>query len=179
MFVGSSKGYVLKRGPAALGLSEQSGGARTRHFVVGFSNPTLARHVHYCIDPVGALRLQRSSSGAIDVSDEVRARLDAMGLSGLDGAVRIDVNARLFVPKMRGPGGPLAPLNDGGLHLDTMELADLYLMPFSQNIGLIKATSTASETARELVLECHVIDPVDSTRSFRTRLHASGKESKQ
>lgn len=159
----SPKGYTIKRQSQTLGLAERHG-ERLRHYIVGFKSVVMARKVQYNIHPEPILRLERQS--AIDITSSINACLLEVGLNTVP-SVTIDVLSRLYVPKMMHTGGAVEPLNDGGFHLDEQPYDDMFMLPFSKNIGIVLPYELEYENQRELVLLCQVIDPADSLRHFR------------
>lgn len=160
----AQKGYVLKCKNKVLSVAEYQA-SRFSTYIVGFKNPILARKVHYNMHPEPKLRLERSD--VIDITTDINKGLLEVGTMGLTSAqITIDVFSRLYIPKQEERGGPLLPINDGGFHLEEITVDKLYMMPFDRNIGVILPYDLESETSREIVLMCQVIDPASSTQHF-------------
>lgn len=164
----SQKGHVIKRNNRMLSLSDYrvtgpGQDVQLRHYVVGFKTAVLARKVHYNIHPSPYLRLEHRD--VVDITTDVNTRLK--DVDPVDGLVTVHMSSRLFVPKMEHNGGPLYPGNDGGFHLETVDIKQLYMMPFSKNVGVIFPYDIESESRADLVLICQVINPANSTQYFK------------
>lgn len=160
----ASKGYLLKRGNQAIGLSERRGDM-TLHYVMSFSSMQMARAAHYMIHPNPVLRIERGRDH--DVTGDLE---DAIG-RGLTSRVIINTTSRLYLPKMPPlKGGALHPLNDGGFHLQVLPMEDVYMMPFERNIGVLLPYDLVHENVREMVYDCHVIDPCCDRGLFKASL---------
>lgn len=169
------RGFIIKHKNQVLGFPHQ-----TRHYVVGFRNVMLARLTQYKINPQPSFRLERSQvidiSNAVDLSlENIAKEYPTIGpLFGQTqeekGQITIDVGSKLFASKMVHPGGVWDPLNDGGFFLEQVPVENLYMLPFNTNVGVVLPRELIEETDRELVFDCEVIDPVESTWHFRKSL---------
>lgn len=164
----SIKSYQLKRKNQSLGLSEHSADERVRHYIVGFKSVMLARKVHYTMHPDPILRLERGMP--INITTDVNTQLDSLGIQQTGGTVTIDVLSKLFIPKMQFSGGVVYPPNDGGFHLHEGDMADLFMLPFENNIGIILPYDMDYEDAHNIVLSCQLVEPVESMQHFRKQL---------
>lgn len=167
MFLNKQNAFLLKRKNQTLGLNEFHSNFY-KQYIVAFKNDKLARKVHYNIHPEPILRLERSD--LINITSEINSALLEMNIMGVDNDVFIDVFSSLYIPKMNHIGGVINPLNDGAFHLETLPLEDVYMMPFSKNIGVIFPYDIAFEDSKSIVLTSQVIDPVDSTYHFRKNI---------
>jgi hypothetical protein len=164
-----NKAFLLKQKSKTIGVSELHAN-RYRHYIIGFKNVFLARKIHYNIHPEPSIRLERSDF--IDITKDVKKSFNAIGLNSdsIDSKITIDVFSKIYIPKMLPSGGYYNPMNDGGYHVEEISIEDLFLMPFEQNIGVILPSEVYAESAKEFVLSCQIIDPVDSLKHFRKSL---------
>lgn len=158
------KGYVLRRGAQTVGLSERRG-ERTRHYVVSFGCARVARKVLHWLHPEPTLRLERARDDD-DITEDVQSALagSAGSAAAPAAAVVINTSGRLYLPKM--DGCCLQPANDGGFHLHEMPEHDVYMLPFTRNLGVLLPRELVSEDAREMVFDCSVIEPCEDTILF-------------
>jgi hypothetical protein len=70
----------------------------------------------------------------------------------------------------RGSTGALHPLNDGGFHVHTLPIHEVYLMPFAKNVGVLLPQELVEESDREMVFGCHIIEPTEDDHAFREAL---------
>lgn len=156
----SAKTYVLKRGSTTLSVKHAD-----QHYVIGFKSPMIARKVHYNLhpDPVGSLRVERSR--VIDVTSEIKEGLKDYNISFACDTVHIDTQATLFIPKHLA-GGPLDPLNDTGMHLETVDSTDFLMYPFERNVGIIMPYALLEERVHEYLFWSHLIEPCSDYDSF-------------
>lgn len=151
--VPSPKFHLIKQGHKCLGLQHCNAS-----YVVGFKNPLLARKVHYTLHPEADKRIRLERSVTFDVTDDVTDGLGSLGINYVGQKVTIDTQALLHLPK-HGAGGVLDPMNDVGFHLDIVEACNFYMYPFERNLGVIMPYELLEESADELVMWSHVIDP--------------------
>ena len=69
-----------------------------------------------------------------------------------------------------GSAGALHPLNDGGFHVHTLPIHEVYLMPFAKNVGVLLPQELVEESDREMVFGCHIIEPTEDDHTFREAL---------
>lgn len=151
--------HMLRRGPNYVGIADGP-------YVIGFESITLARWMHYSLHPEKQLRIERTHR--IDVSEDVNTQMLSLGLdTNLQvEKLTIDPEAKLIIPKMQ--GSALDPMNDIGLHLDSMMTEDFMMMPFSKRVGIIMPYTIDSEDGESAVLSAHVVDPCTNTSMFRS-----------
>ncbi len=166
----ANKLYVLKQGNKSLSIVDDICSVRRHHYVIGFGSPLMARKVHYNLrpDPVPDMRIERAER--IDVTQQVKEGLDAMGVDFKADSVCIDTRALLFVPKYTTPGTTLDPQHDAGIHLATMDYSDFMMYPFEHNLGVIMPYELLHERPHEFVFRSHVIDPCVDPLSFARAL---------
>lgn len=163
-----SKGHMLNRKNQTLGLSHIHR-ERTLHYIVVFKTDKMARKVQYTMHPDPIMRIERENF--MDITEDVTNGLSQMGLDHLvQGNISIDVSSRLYIPKSTEPGGVSNPMNDGGFHLASSPMEDLFMYPFEKNIGLIMPYDVSWEDNKQIVLTCQVLDPVESTFHFAKNL---------
>jgi hypothetical protein len=165
-----SKSYILQRKNQSLGLSHTHQ-ERTHHYVLVFQNSIMARKVHYNMHPEPILRIERNDY--MDVTFEINQGLADLGYNEVRGKVSIDVASQLYIPKSIEPRGISNPMNDGGFHLKSIPLENMYMLPFENNVGVIIPYDLTWEDKKQIVLTCKVIDPVDSTFHFYKNLPKS------
>jgi hypothetical protein len=147
---------------------------RTRHYVIGFKAPILARYVQYVMasEPEEAIKLHRTERR--NVTGEVNEGLAQLGCAATDGSVVIDTRARLCIPKQQAPDA-MTTL-DSMYYLDEVSTTDFFMYPFEKNLGIIIPYEIDAESSDGIVLLSSVVESADSTRSFMeliTRLSKS------
>lgn len=167
MLLGSvhgGKGYLIRRGDRTVGLSEKGrrDGAAARRYVVAFGEHGVARRVLRLMDPEALLRLDRVGED-YDVTREVRERVAALNNGGSYLAcapVSVSVSNHLHVPKAASVGSSgRSPGQYVGFHVHSVSSTHVFMLPFENNLGVLLPGVLLSEDARELVFECHVIEP--------------------
>ena len=167
--VASAKGYVVRHTASAslLGMCDRFCGAYggdSRHYVAAFGRASVARDVlrwlPTCSQPM--LRLDRAGGIETDVTLEVDEALRATGRTSSGSSVVIGLSARLHVAKkvpakLERP----RPFAVGEVTMDA-----LMMMPFERNVGLLLPCALLADDSRELVFECHVIEPCNDPRLF-------------
>ena len=151
--------YVLKRGSKTVSVSENR-----RHYVVSFTDKSLAHDVMSKMNPCLMLHLKRGISMDVteDVAEMLFERVGKRWTSPM--SIEINTTSSLYVPKMSGG-------NKGDtLVMETIGLSNLYMMPFDQNLGLIFPHEIVYESKREMVYNCNIVEPSTNARLFGMNL---------
>jgi hypothetical protein len=119
------------------------------HYVVGFKNVNMVRKVHYSLNPQPNLLIVRDTN--IDLHDELE-------VNGYDIPLKLDVNATLFIPKLKGCF--MDPMNDTGFHISEYEENEFLKFPITKNIGIVLPYNLVEETDEEMMFKAYVIDPL-------------------
>lgn len=127
--------YTLKQGNKTLGFPHKG-----RSYVIGFSDTTTARKVHYNINPKPNFTVVRQNEVAHDI-----------GLTW-------DKDAALFIPKC--VGGPHHPLNDAFLHLQAIPVDEFFMLP-AKGVGIIIPYELKDEDDEEFFFKSHLVEPIE------------------
>lgn len=156
--------YLVKRQSNPLSYTEHYPD-HMRHYVIGFPNTSLARQVMYNMAPDPSIRLYRRNH--VNVTEEVNEGLDSLGCEKVDGAIILDTQAMLHIPRQDSSLPP--EMNDGMFHLSKISFEDFLMYPFNNNIGIIMPYYVDRDTPHELVMLSNVIESTNSTKGFRHR----------
>ncbi len=171
LMIKNERSFVLTRGSQTVGLSERCGESM-RHYIVAFDTPGIATKVQRALHPEPILRLERHGID-IDISMDVRERARG-ALNEKSSTVIVNVSCRLHMQKLKGPKGQVHAkyeCNAFGYHMHTMDINDIYMLPFERNVGVVFAQGVPKgEDDWSMVFDCHVIEPCNDTRSLRANL---------
>ena len=165
------RGYMLRRGAQSVGIAEQCGD-RTRHYVMSFDCPNVARKVLHFLHPKPTLRIERLRDN-IDITkcvkdDLSRARPSrAMLYSAMPdmSAIVINTGAHLYIPKTIDDN--VHYINDGTFHMHNLPMHDVYMMPFTRNVGVLLPCNLLEEDVHEMLFECNIIEPCEDSALFQ------------
>lgn len=168
LFALSPKVAVIKQGHKTVCYNEITSALRTRPYLIGFTNVTLARNVQYNLPADPNIRLLRRDF--IDVTQEVANGLDELNVPRPDAtSIIIDPRAQLYIPKNQNPVSS-HPLHDPGYHLDEIPYEDFMMYPFDKNIGIIMPYEIETEDDNMFTLRANVIEATESINAFRKSL---------
>lgn len=150
--------YTINQGSKTVGLIH---GKPPMHFIIGFRNVRLARHIQYNMHPVADVILHdciMDKNVLIPKDDEDRLP----GLLTNDSVFHENelsniYMGRLSISKQEYKGGPYNPMNDGSFHLTTINYKDLLKLPFTCNVGIVLPNEILVETKTEIELNASVI----------------------
>jgi hypothetical protein len=137
--------YLLNRGNKSLSHTYKN-----HTYVIGFKSAITARKVHYSIHPEPQFML-------LEGETHIDTRIDGIKIS-------IDTTATLFIPKCK--GSTLLPLNDGGFHLNKIDMNNFVTYPIRRYLGIIIPYDIVEENDDEFIFKSQVIDPVFNSEWF-------------
>ena len=134
--------HVLRQGNKTLSYTHKVLDI-SKNYVIGFPSPTLARHVHYCIEREPKINVERNLT--LDVTDDVNHGLMNLGINPVNTQITIDTNALLYMSKTSSIQNICDIIDDNGLHLDFMKTEDFLMLPFETNLGIVIANEVEYE----------------------------------
>lgn len=137
--------YTICRGNKIISVRSNN-----KDYIIGFNKVIIAKKIQYNIHPEPKIILLRSNIQKIKEGD--------LTLS-------IDNDATLFIEKHNGCA--LNPMNDGGYHINTVNINEFMLYPYSKNIGVVLPFNLIDESECEFIFKSIVVDTPSETDYFK------------
>ena len=134
---------------------------REKHYVVGFSNQVLARHVQYNLPQEPIVYITKKDQNCLDIDLE---------FNNTNLKVALYASAELYIQKTKYIDDAIDSILYSPYHLDTVKYEDFMCYPIDKMLGIVLPEEIIEEDEDLMVLHCQVIDPLFIPEYYKKKL---------